>query len=77
MFMARKRLSQYAIFHNVGGLTDLAVYYEAGGADTISGLSIPEAGYIIDFLRNEKPIDYDAVTKRFLSGAAEPIGEEE
>ena len=75
--MARKRLTHYAVFHSVGGTTDLAVYYEAGGADSVFGLSITEASYIIDILRNEKPMDYDAVTKRFMSGAMEPVGEGE
>lgn len=75
--MARKRLTHYAIFHSVGGASDLVVYYEAGGADVINTLPIAEAGYIIDILRNEKPMDYDAVTKRFMSGEAEPVGEGE
>lgn len=75
--MARKRVTHYAIFHNVGGTTAVNVYYEVGGADTISDLSILEARHIIDILRNEKPMDYDHDRQRFLSGAVEPVGEAE
>jgi len=57
--MARKRVTHYALFHNVGGTSEINVYYEIGGADTIPNLSIAEARYIIDILRNEKPMDYD------------------
>jgi hypothetical protein len=75
--MARRRITHYAIFHNVGSTSEINVYYEGGGANTISGLSISEAGYIIDILRNEKPMDYDHDRRRFLSGSLEPVGEGE
>jgi len=75
--MARKRITHYAVFHNVGGTSSINVYYEVGGADTIPDLSIAESRYIIDILRNEKPMDYDHDRRRFLSGAAEPVGEGE
>lgn len=75
--MARKRVTHYAVFHNVGSTSSINVYYQGGGADTIRDLSISEAGYIIDILRNEKPIDYDHDRRRFLSGALEPVGEGE
>jgi hypothetical protein len=76
-FMARRRITHYAIFHNVGSTSEINVYYEGGGANTISGLSISEAAYIIDILRNEKPMDYDHDRRRFLSGSLEPVGEGE
>lgn len=75
--MARKRITSYALFHNVGGTTEINVYYEAGGADTIRNLPVQEAQYILEFLRNETPMDYDHDRRRFLSGAQEPVGEEE
>jgi len=75
--MARKRITHYAIFHNVGATSAINVYYQGGGASTISNLSIEEAHYLIDILRNEKPMDYDADRRRFLSGALEPVGEGE
>lgn len=75
--MARKRILNYAIFHNVGSTSEINVYYEGGGANNISGLSVNEALYIIDILRNEKPMDYDHDRRRFLSGALEPVGEGE
>jgi hypothetical protein len=75
--MARKQVANYALFKNANGTADINVYYTVGGADTISNLSTAEANYITDILRNEKPVDYDAAIKRFMSGAAEPVGEGE
>ncbi|GAB4379724.1 MAG: hypothetical protein Kow00121_34440 [Elainellaceae cyanobacterium] len=57
----------------IGNTSSINVYYEAGGADTIDNLSVQEAHYILDFLRNEKPMDYDHSRRRFLSGAVEPV----
>lgn len=75
--MARKPLKEYAVFKNVNGTTDIALYYTAGGADSLIGLPQDEADYIVSLLRNEKPMDYDADKKRFLSGDLEPVGEAE
>ena len=75
--MARKQVANYALFKNANGTTDIAVYYTLGGSDSILGISTAEANYITDLLRNEKPMDYDSVIKRFMSGAMEPVGEGE
>ena len=75
--MARKPVENYAIFHNVGGTSTILVYYFGGGSDSITNIPVAEAVYIVDFLRNEKPMDYDSTVKRFLSGAVEPVGEGE
>lgn len=75
--MARKRVTHYAVFHNVGGTSSINVYYQGGGASNIGSISIDESGYILDILRNEKPMDYDSDRRRFLSGALEPVGEGE
>lgn len=74
--MARKPVGSYAVFTNINGTTDINVYYTGGGADTLFALPKPEADYITGLLRNEGPLDYDAVQKRFLSGF-EPVGEAE
>lgn len=74
--MAKKLVTQYAVFHSVGGVSDINVYYDGGGADTMFSLPFAEAGYIIDILRNEKPIYYDAVLKR-LSTSFETVGDGE
>jgi hypothetical protein len=74
--MARKLVIQYAVFHNVGGLSAINMYYDGGGADTINDLGIAEASYILDLVRNEKPVYYDAVLKR-LSTSFENVGEGE
>ncbi len=75
--MARKRVTHYAVFHNIGKTSSINIYYQGGGADTIKNLSIEEASYIIDLLRNEKPISYDHSRKRLSTLHAEPIGEGE
>jgi len=73
--MARKTVSSYAVFENVGGTRDIVFYYEGGGADTATGINAAEAEYIIDLLRNEKPISYDAALKRVSTYNPEPVGE--
>ena len=75
--MARKRVTHYAVFHNIGGETTVAVYYQGGGAGSIRNLGIEEASYVIDLLRNEKPISYDHSRKRLSTLNAEPVGENE
>lgn len=74
--MPKKIVTQYAVFHNVGGTTSVNVYYDGGGADSIADIPIAEASYIIDLLRNEKPVYYDAGLKR-MSTSFEPVGEGE
>jgi len=75
--MARKVVTQYAVFHNIGGTSDIAFYYEGGGADSVSGVPHQEAVYIVDLLRNEKPMSYDATLKRLSTYTPEPVGEGE
>ena len=75
--MARKVVTQYAVFHNIGAASDIVFYYQGGGADSVTGVPFAEAGYIVDLLRNEKPISYDATLKRLSTYAPEPVGEEE
>ena len=75
--MARKVVSDYAVFENVAGTRDIIVYYQGGGADTVTGIGAAEAGYIVDLLRNEKPLSYDAALRRLSTYTPEPVGEEE
>lgn len=75
--MARKRITHYAIFHTVGGTTDITLYYLDGRREVLPHVSVEEAAYIIDLLRYEKPWDYDAEHHRLMSADLEPIGEEE
>jgi hypothetical protein len=75
--MARKIVTHYAVFHNVGSTSSVIVYYQGGGADTIADLSVAEAGYVVDLLRNEKPMSYDHDRKRLSTWSPEPVGEEE
>ena len=75
--MARKTVTHYAVFHNIGGSSSIVFYYEGGGADSVSGIPVAEAGYIIDLLRNENPMSYDHGPKRLSTRFAEPVGEGE
>ena len=75
--MARKIVTQYAVFHNIGAASDIVFYYQGGGADSVTAVPYPEAGYIVDLLRNEKPMSYDASLKRLSTYTPEPVGEGE
>jgi hypothetical protein len=75
--MARKIASTYAVFENVGGTRDIVFYYQGGGADSVSGVSAAEADYIVELLRNEKPISYDHALKRVSTWSPEEVGEAE
>jgi len=75
--MARKKINKYAVFQNTDGTTSINVYYESGGADTITDLSVKESTYIADLLRKETPISYDHSRKRLSTWGFEPVGEEE
>ncbi len=75
--MARKIVSSYAVFENLGGTRDIVFYYRGGGADSVSGVSAAEADYIVDLLRNEKPLSYDHMLKRLSTWSPEAVGEAE
>ena len=75
--MARKIVTQYAVFHNIGAGSDIVFYYQGGGADSVSGIPFAEAGYIVELLRNEKPMSYDHSLKRLSTYTPEPVGEGE
>lgn len=75
--MARKIVTHYAVFHNIGSTSDVVFYYQGGGADSVSGVPFAEAAYVVDLLRNEKPMSYDAVSRRLSTWTPEPVGEQE
>jgi hypothetical protein len=75
--MARKIVSSYAVFENLGGMRDIVFYYQGGGADSVSGISAAEADYMVDLLRNEKPVSYDHALKRLSTWNPEGVGEDE
>ena len=75
--MARKLVSHYAVFENVGDTRDIVFYYSSGGADSVSGISAAEADYIVSLLRHEKPISYDHARRRLSTWTPEPVGEAE
>ena len=75
--MARKLVSEYAVFNNSPGATSIVIYYQRGGADVIRDLDEDEANFIVDILRKEKPVSYDATRKRLSTYHPEVVGEDE
>lgn len=73
----RREVSDYAVFRNAGTITEIVLYYRGGGADTVTPLGDEEADYMIDLLRNERPMSYDAERRRLSTLAIEPVGEAE
>ncbi|GAA4466658.1 hypothetical protein GCM10023189_49130 [Nibrella saemangeumensis] len=75
--MARKTISHYAVFHNIGAGSDIVLYYQGGGADSVQDIPVAEAAYMVNLLRNEKPMSYDHDRKRLSTLNPEPAGESE
>ena len=75
--MARKKVTHYAVFHNIGGTSTVIMKYDSGAADQVQNLSIEESSYIVDLLRNEKPMSYDHNLGRLSTLNYEPVGENE
>ena len=75
--MARKVVTHYAVFHNIGRDSDIIFYYQDGSADSVRGIPVDEAAYIVDLLRNEKPMSYDHERMRLSTLTPEAVGESE
>jgi phage major head subunit gpT-like protein len=60
--MAMKEISKYVVYHKVGSTTAITVYYVSGETSEIKPLSTDEATYLVDLLRNVKPLYYDDAT---------------
>ena len=43
----------------------------------LNDLDLNHAGYLVDLLRNEKPLIYDTTAKVLATGGQEPVGEGE
>ena len=72
-------VNKYVIHHWVGGKTLIQLGVEGGdyhGIPQIELDDLQEARFIIDVLRNEKPVYYNPDSQRLRSGE-EPVGEEE
>ena len=70
-------LRHYAVRHNIGKSTQIIFIYTNGESDSVLVSSIEEAGFIIDLLRNEKPISYEKASNSLTTAEYEPIGENE
>jgi hypothetical protein len=60
--MAMKEITKYVVYHKVGGASSISVYYATGETNEIKSLKIDEVVYLVDMLRNVKPVYYDDAT---------------
>ena len=70
-------ITGYSVVHQAKGETSIDLKMSDGTAGSVTGLTAGEASYIIDLLRNEKPINFVQSTKTFSFGTLEPVGEGE
>lgn len=76
--MAVKDVKGYFIRYTVGGAkTFLTIHFTDGGFEVINNLNVSEAGYLVDLLRNEKPLVLDTENKILSTSNQEPVGEGE
>jgi hypothetical protein len=69
-------ITGYALLHMVKGTTTINLELNDGTATSLLGLSLEEASFILDLLRNEKPVNFIAPNKIGF-GTFEPVGEGE
>lgn len=60
--MAMKEITKYVVYHKIGGTSAFTVYYASGEATEIKTLNPDEATFLVDLLRNVKPVYYDDTT---------------
>jgi len=72
--MGYQKVSAYGVRHTIGGRTCL--FLGEDGNYTQYDVSLEEARFLVDLLRNEEPIYLDPELK-LISTSTEPIGEEE
>ena len=70
-------ITGYSIVHKIGGRTTLQFNLQDGSFAALTNLSVAEAGYLVDLLRNEKPVNFDPALKLVGFGTSEPVGEGE
>ena len=70
-------ITSYDVVHQAKGRTSIGLQLNDGTTGSVTGLTVAEAGYIIDLLRNEKPVNFNKSTKTFSFGTWEPVGEAE
>jgi hypothetical protein len=76
--MAVKPVSGYFVRHSIGdGKTFLTLHFEGGGSEVLNDLDLNHAAYLVDLLRNEKPLIYDTTNKVLATASQEPVGEGE
>lgn len=74
--MAHRPVKGYQVRHSIGHACVIVLTYEGGGNEILTNLSVTEANFLVDILRHEKPIWFDAANRE-LSTGVEPVGEGE
>jgi hypothetical protein len=74
--MPARLIKGYHVRHSIGQQSLIVLTYDGGEAVSLPAVSATEAHHLVDLLRNEKPIWYDAA-KRELITSVEPVGEGE
>ncbi len=76
--MALNQVHNYTIWHQAGSdKAEIRLLLDNGSLATISSLPLASASFIIDMLRNEKPLYWDSVARLIYTSSWEPVGEEE
>lgn len=71
------RVTHYVVKKVINGKSTIDLRYNDGTSASLTGLSNDEARFVIDLLRNEKPINYLKPQKLLTFGEIEPTGEAE
>jgi len=75
--MAYQTITHYSITHKVGKGTSLQLFFSGGGNEIIKELNAQEAIFLINVLRNERPLMFDSVNQIISTATREPVGENE
>lgn len=76
--MAVKDVKGYFIRYRVAdSKTFLTIHFTDGGFDVINNLDVNQARFLVDLLRNEKPLVFNTTDKILATSNQEPVGEGE
>lgn len=75
--MSGKIIKSYSVRYTIGGQLDIDLLLTDDSTETLGNLSLKEGKRLINVLRNEKPLSYDAVQGKLYSEKLEQIGEGE
>ena len=71
------RVSHYVVKKIINGKSTIDLRFTDGTSTSLTGLGNDEARFVIELLRNEKPINFLKPQKLLTFGEIEPVGEAE